>query len=58
MGAGKDSVESYVHRIGRTARGGEKGTAYTFFTGADSRNAGGLVRQILFFRVTHWPPLG
>jgi ATP-dependent RNA helicase DDX5/DBP2 len=29
---GSVAVESYVHRIGRTARGERTGTAYTFFT--------------------------
>ena len=27
-----DNVESYIHRIGRTGRAGEKGTAITFVT--------------------------
>ena len=26
------SIVSYIHRIGRTARAGKKGTAITFFT--------------------------
>jgi superfamily II DNA/RNA helicase len=29
---GSVAIESYVHRIGRTARGDRTGTAYTFFT--------------------------
>lgn len=31
-----NNSEDYVHRIGRTARAGAKGTAITFFT-ADSK---------------------
>lgn len=30
------SVQSYVHRIGRTGRAGKPGLAYTFFTKADA----------------------
>ncbi len=26
------TIEDYVHRIGRTGRGGKKGIAHTFFT--------------------------
>jgi ATP-dependent RNA helicase DDX5/DBP2 len=37
------AVEDYVHRIGRTARAGADGTAYTFFTAANARQAGELV---------------
>merc|ERR1712195_6232 len=37
------TVEDYVHRIGRTGRGGNKGTAYTFFTENEKQLAGGLV---------------
>jgi ATP-dependent RNA helicase DDX5/DBP2 len=38
-----DGVESYVHRIGRTARGINKGSAYTFFTPSDQSYAKELV---------------
>jgi ATP-dependent RNA helicase DDX5/DBP2 len=38
-----DGVESYVHRIGRTARGVNKGSAYTFFTPNDRSYAKELV---------------
>lgn len=31
------SVESYVHRIGRAARAGKKGNAWTFFTATEGR---------------------
>ena len=37
------SVEDYVHRIGRTGRAGAKGTAYTFFTQKDGRKAAKLI---------------
>jgi len=38
-----NNSEDYVHRIGRTGRGGQTGTAYTFFTPANFRQAGDLV---------------
>ncbi|XP_064630913.1 uncharacterized protein LOC135489471 isoform X1 [Lineus longissimus] len=37
------SSEDYVHRIGRTARSNNTGTAYTFFTPENSRQATDLV---------------
>ena len=33
------TAEDYVHRIGRTARAGAKGKAYSFFTGNNARMA-------------------
>lgn len=40
-----NSVEDYVHRIGRTARGNEaKGTAYTLFTRENGGNAKKFIR--------------
>ncbi|KAI9297649.1 p68 RNA helicase [Neoconidiobolus thromboides FSU 785] len=36
-------IEDYVHRIGRTGRGGETGTAITFFTAEESNKARDLV---------------
>jgi len=36
-------VEDYVHRIGRTARAGQTGTAYTFFTQGNSKQAKPLI---------------
>lgn len=38
--------EDYVHRIGRTGRAGEKGTAYTLFTNDDSKKARDLVNVL------------
>jgi len=37
------TVEDYVHRIGRTGRGGKSGVSHTFFTDFDKGLAGGLV---------------
>ncbi|KAG9291685.1 hypothetical protein G9A89_022104 [Geosiphon pyriformis] len=37
------NVEDYVHRIGRTGRGGAKGSAITFFTMENSKQAKDLV---------------
>lgn len=37
------TVEDYVHRIGRTGRGGSTGISHTFFTDFDKALAGGLV---------------
>jgi ATP-dependent RNA helicase DDX5/DBP2 len=41
--AGVNGAEDYVHRIGRTARGGDSGLAYTFFTDSDSKRARELI---------------
>jgi len=40
------TVEDYVHRIGRTGRAGNKGTAHTFFQQIDKQHAGGLVNVL------------
>lgn len=37
------NTEDYIHQIGRTGRAGSKGTAITFFTTADTKNARELV---------------
>jgi superfamily II DNA/RNA helicase len=37
-------MEDYIHRIGRTGRAGEPGTAYTFFCPEDKQHARQLVR--------------
>jgi ATP-dependent RNA helicase DBP3 len=34
------TIEDYVHRIGRTGRGGNKGIAHTLFTIADKSHSG------------------
>ena len=36
-------IESYIHRVGRTGRAGEKGLAYTFFTEKDAKLAPELI---------------
>ena len=36
-------MEDYIHRIGRTGRAGERGTAITFFTPQDEHYAGDLI---------------
>lgn len=38
-----NSTEDYVHRIGRTARAENTGTAYTFFTQDNMKNARDLI---------------
>ncbi|VDN97504.1 unnamed protein product [Rodentolepis nana] len=38
-----NQTEDYIHRIGRTARSNKKGTAYTFFTHKNSKQAVDLV---------------
>jgi len=38
------NVEDYIHRIGRTGRAGNKGTAITFFTQQDGKKAKPLVK--------------
>ncbi|XP_065826207.1 probable ATP-dependent RNA helicase DDX5 [Oscarella lobularis] len=38
-----NSSEDYVHRIGRTARANRTGTAYTFFTDVNARQARDLI---------------
>merc|ERR1711991_1198232 len=37
------TIEDYVHRIGRTGRGGKTGKAHTFFHVGDKSHAGELV---------------
>ena len=41
--AGQSGVEDYVHRIGRTARAGREGKAFTFFTATDAKRASELI---------------
>eukprot|EP01095_Lingulamoeba_sp_RSL-Kostka_P006389 TRINITY_DN199_c1_g1_i1.p1 TRINITY_DN199_c1_g1~~TRINITY_DN199_c1_g1_i1.p1 ORF type:complete len:423 (+),score=150.40 TRINITY_DN199_c1_g1_i1:870-2138(+) len=40
------TVEDYVHRIGRTGRGGKTGTAHTFFTVEEKKLGGSLCRVL------------
>lgn len=44
-----NNSEDYIHRIGRTGRAGQKGTAITFFT-TDSEYS------IPFFKNWNYPP--
>lgn len=46
MPAGVNAVEDYVHRIGRTGRAGQKGSAHTFFTPGDRKCARQLVEVL------------
>ena len=39
-------TEDYVHRIGRTARSGAKGTAYSFFTRENAKQAPELIQLL------------
>lgn len=39
-------IDTHTHRIGRTGRAGEKGTAYTLVTPGDKEFAGHLVRNL------------
>lgn len=39
-------IDTHTHRIGRTGRAGEKGTAYTLVTDKDFEFAGHLVRNL------------
>jgi len=41
--AGVNGVEDYVHRIGRTARAGATGKAFTLFTRGDAKRASQLI---------------
>ena len=41
------NIDTHVHRIGRTGRAGEKGTAFTLLTSSDSNFAGDLVRNLV-----------
>ncbi|XP_063282447.1 probable ATP-dependent RNA helicase DDX17 isoform X1 [Pelobates fuscus] len=52
-----NSSEDYVHRIGRTARSTNKGTAYTFFTPGNLKQARELVKVLEEARQTINPKL-
>jgi len=43
--------EDYVHRCGRTGRAGNKGTAFTFLTLEQGRNAGDIIRAFELSKV-------
>jgi ATP-dependent RNA helicase DBP3 len=40
------TIEDYIHRIGRTGRGGSFGTAHTLFTDADKPHSGELINVL------------
>ncbi|KAI9494500.1 P-loop containing nucleoside triphosphate hydrolase protein [Zychaea mexicana] len=40
------TIEQYIHRIGRTGRGGKSGTAYTFFSDEDKAHSGELINVL------------
>ncbi|KAI7857003.1 P-loop containing nucleoside triphosphate hydrolase protein [Circinella umbellata] len=40
------TIEQYIHRIGRTGRGGNSGTAYTFFSDDDKSHSGELINVL------------
>ena len=40
------TIEDYVHRVGRTGRAGETGTAITFFTRSNGRLARELIQVL------------
>lgn len=40
------NIESYVQRIGRTARAGQKGTSHSFFMRKDGKNATSLIKVL------------
>lgn len=39
-------IDTHTHRIGRTGRAGQKGTAYTLISAKDKDFAGHLVRNL------------
>jgi ATP-dependent RNA helicase DDX5/DBP2 len=41
-----NTIEDYVHRVGRTGRAGDRGTAYTLFTPDNSRMARDLIKLL------------
>jgi ATP-dependent RNA helicase DDX5/DBP2 len=43
---GEGGIESFVHRIGRTARGSRKGKAITFFTRENSKHTNALIKLL------------
>ena len=43
MSDGRNGIEDYVHRIGRTGRAGKKGTSFTFITHSDAGSVPKLI---------------
>ena len=43
-------IDTHVHRIGRTGRAGEKGTAFTLVVPKNVQFAGDLVRNLVSWR--------
>ena len=41
-----NDAETYIHRIGRTARGNKKGKSYTFLSDEDVNVARNLMKQL------------
>ncbi|RKP34980.1 P-loop containing nucleoside triphosphate hydrolase protein [Dimargaris cristalligena] len=39
-------IDDYIHRIGRTGRGGQTGTAHTFFTAEERSHSGELINVL------------
>lgn len=52
-----NSSEDYVHRIGRTGRSHQTGTAYTFFTRGSAKQAADLVLVLTEANQTVHPKL-
>lgn len=50
-------MEDYVHRVGRTGRAGNKGTAYTFITPEQDRYAMDIVKALKLSGVQVGPEL-
>lgn len=50
-------MEDYVHRVGRTGRAGNKGTAFTFITPNQQQHAGDIVRALVASNVQVPPTL-
>lgn len=53
------TIEDYIHRIGRTGRGGKTGVSHTLFTSFDKAHAGALqnVLREAKQQVSHLDPL-
>lgn len=49
-------LEDYVHRVGRTGRAGQKGTAFTFISPSEAAYAGDLIRALKDAKQSHHIP--